>query len=154
LIARAEAVCPDRDAVLEVYGFFDDERDIPGEDECLWWHDVFDGVRIAYAITDEAIAYYAEVAADMRDDGRFGPEFLRWLSSRLRYTAGVRFSQDFVSPTAIYFDVYVVEMELSWSATCGFACAHGFTRQRTVVFDEEGNLLEVLYDGRAALFVS
>ncbi len=127
-----------------------------------WWYMRFDGVYLPFAITIDAINYYENfidsLAIKEQDDFYKTAEF--------EYEAQVNFHDSFdiyeagyTNPTpeqllGSFENVYVVEMDLRFRFDCGTDCLLSTGKQRVVVFDDEGKLLEVFYDRAAPTMVT
>jgi hypothetical protein len=138
------------------------------DDENLWWYDSFDGVRIPYAVTSDAVDYYADLVAQWQVDPStsWGGE---WTSSNLQYVGVIEYADAVEIGGEQFDDVYVVDMNLSWSAVCGSLSAygfdkmrtiilslgaHGFDKMRTVILSPAGDILRVYGDGVTPFWVS
>jgi hypothetical protein len=122
--------------------------------ERLWWCSSFDGVRIPFAITKGAVAYYLGVSTEF---GKNKPRHHFWtnmMSSRLTYSASLVREETYRAGTSEFTKVYVVSMELTWSQYCGPRCAMRFQASRKVVVSEEGKVLAVENDTCAPTIVS
>ena len=154
LIAQAEAVYPPRDTV--VARAWDPAQVAETE---YWYHHSFDGVRIPYALTGDAVAYYADLIDTLQADTSEAGERLRsFTHASLDYKATASFRDVYTFegedpltreplPSESFERVYVVHMSLEWSQHCGNLCAMWISHERVVVFDEAGTLLRVFLDG-------
>jgi hypothetical protein len=118
----------------------------PQGNERLWWCSSFDGVRIPFAITKGAVAYYLGVSTEF---GKNKPRHHFWtsmMSSRLTYSASLAGKQTYRAGTSEFKNVYIVSMELGWSQYCGPLCAMAFQASRKVILNEEGNVLAIEND--------
>ncbi|MEM1127970.1 MAG: hypothetical protein AAGI71_15080 [Bacteroidota bacterium] len=158
LIAQAEAVYPPRDSVL---AHVPPERHDRIPETGYWYLDSFDGVRIPYALTGDAVTYYSDLI-DALEAGEQLP-FLTEASLEYRATASFRETYTFdgqdpltleALPSVSFERVHVVEMSLAWYQYCGPVCAMWINHSRIVVFDEAGTLLQVFLDGPRPIAVS
>lgn len=141
LIKAAEAAAPPKDAVRKAAG----ETKLP-ETGPLWWYREELGVRIPFAVTGDAVKYFAELV------GRYGKEsFTRFVepNSRLEYSAKVTTHKMFSRDDESFSNVRVVTLTLHFSQNF---CATGtegqsFQKERIVVFDSAGTLLKIFGDG-------
>ena len=141
LIKAAEAAVPSRDELKKAAGDFK----LP-EDGSPWWYKEELGVRIPFAVTGEAVKYFADLV------GRYGKEtFTRYVepNSRLTYSAKVASHETFTRDTATFSNVRVVTLTLDFSQNF---CATGtegmsFRKERVVVFDASGAILKIFGDG-------
>jgi hypothetical protein len=123
----------------------------PQANERLWWCSSFDGVRIPFAITKGAVAYYLDVSAEFARN-KPGDPFMK--SSALTYSASLARMKTYRVGTSEFTNVYVVSMELGWSQYCGPLCAMAFQASRKVVLNEQGKVLGVENDTCAPTIVS
>jgi hypothetical protein len=150
----AERTDPARDSVLSaVTRAHFKRRDVPS-DTRLWWSSEFDGVRIPYAITDVAVAYYLSLSDALRRGDTAKTRGVRMSQSRLEYVATVERHDSFLLGQATYADVYVVRLRLAWGNYCGPLCALSFSSARTVVVGRDGIVRAVQGDGILEMTVS
>lgn len=141
LISAAEAAQPPAADVRKAAG----EVKLP-EKGNLWWYKEELGLRIPYAVTGDAVAYFTKLIK------QYGQQaFNRYAepSSRIEYTAGVTFHADFMIDGKSFQNVHVVTLKLHFSQNF---CATGteglsFTKERVVVFDAHGKVLHIAGDG-------
>ena len=158
LIYKAESFYPPRDSVLaHVQPWF--YNSVP--DTNLWYYNSFDGIFIPYAVTTDGINYYSGLIDMMTTRGE--DNFI--IKASFEYNAQILFYDSFTFqgndpfsgeplPTVSYEKVYVVTMLLKWEHYCGPECGLWISHKRIVVFDEDGNLLDVFYDGVIPVMVS
>ena len=158
LIIQAEKIYPDRDSVLAVV--------LPGYRQYIpetgyWFLYRFDGILIPYAITHDAIVYY-ENLIDSLDAGKIYPFIL---NAEFEYHATISYKEQFVLdeidpvtgeplPIQSFENVYIVRMSLKWYHYCGIECGLWIDHQRMIIFDNNGNLLGVFFDGPQPVAVS
>jgi len=142
LIRRAEAERPVRDVPGAV-----------GAGQAWWFHD-FDGVRIAWAVTDGALQYYVALVAAFRAADFSTTHGLAMTQASVKYEASVESAARFEFGDRVFENVRLVRLSLGWSQYCGGECAMGFHKERVVVFGADGAVQAVLLDGEAAYIVS
>jgi hypothetical protein len=120
----------------------------------LWCTTPFDGVNSACAVTSDALAYYVSVIESFGRSEWQLTHGVVMLSAALRYEAKVEHHAEVEIEGHVFQDVDVVEMSLSWRQYCGSLCAMGFQKQRAVVFDADGRLVAVFFDGAPSVMVS
>lgn len=158
LIFEAEKIYPDRDSVLAVV-HPSEIKFIP--ETGYWFYSTFDCVRLPYAITKDAIKYYE----DLIDSLNAGNIYQFIITAEFGYNAIITFEDSFTFnesdpfteeplPIVIFEKVYVVEMSLRWSHYCGPECGLWINHRRIIVFDKNGNLLNVFLDGLSPVAVS
>ena len=108
---------------------------------------MFDGVRIPYAITGDALRYYRDVTLAFRagDFSRFNN--LAMQESSLDYLAQIERHELYKAEGREFPNATVVTMKLDWSQNCGTECALHLQKQRVVVFDDSGTVIAVFHDG-------
>lgn len=152
LIEIAENTYPPKMDVMAAAIFSNIE--IP--DSAYWYYNSFDGVLIPYAITIDAINYYSELIEAM-NAGEVNTIFI---TASFDYKSEVKYKEKFsiaiteqVDPEN-YENVFIVEMDLKWQNYCGSLCALWISKKRTVVFNKEGELIKIYFDGAESVAVS
>ncbi len=155
LIETAETVYPPRQDVIQAAGTWT-EVPVSG----YWYYNSFDGVYIPYAITSDAINYYSGLIEQFNQE----PEGNFFLTADFRHQATVSFKENYQSPALNslgeplipqeYENVYVVEMKLEWEQYCGSLCAMWIDKERIVIFNKSGGLLDIFLDGPVSVPVS
>lgn len=155
LIGIAEVTYPLRDAIAppDVAML----RPIPARKH-LWWLGPDEGLRVPYAVTMDALLYYID---RVQRYGRGTPpdkEPGAMPVSHLNYSASVTHQSSFARDKATYLDVHVVELRLEWAAGSvgnnGMSSAAGFTLDRTVLINRNGQVVAVFGDRAASLLVT
>lgn len=141
MIAAAEAAQPSMEALRKLAK----EGQAP-KGEKVWWYEEQIGIRIPFAITADAIAYYSELV------GKYGKQaFDRYTepSSHLDYHASVKFHQEFKLDGKTFEKVNVVTMQLTFDEYFSATQAEGlsFKKERVVILDGEGKVLHISGDG-------
>ncbi len=151
LIRIAEETYPPIEAVLPVAGSRPG-REALAKEKRLWWYDTFDGVRLPYAVTMDAVRYYLKLTQTMGNGVETSG--IRMKASKFTYYANISKSSAYSRDGRVFSDVYVVEMGLSWSNYCGSLCACSFDLNRTVILRPDGTVLCVFGDQRPMVVVS
>lgn len=159
LIEQAESYYPPRDSVLAVvFPWLHDTIPQTG----YWWWGTYDGVYLPFALTSDAIEYYESFINELR----LGQSNDYYITASLEYKAEVSYydaydvyEEGHTPPmpehlVASFEDVYVVHMQLSFGFECYVHCLLGAGKTRTVVFDQQGNLVFVYGDGQSAAIVA
>jgi hypothetical protein len=141
MISAAEAAQVPKEALRKAAG----EGAAPQGDK-VWWYKEQLGIRIPYAITGDAVAYYSEIV------GKYGKQaFNRYIepSSRLDYHAGVKFHKEFKLDDKTFKDVHVVTLKLTFSENFAASMTEGmrFEKERVVVIDADGKIRHISGDG-------
>jgi len=141
MIAAAEAATPPEADVLAVA-----KLDPAPADPKLWWSNEQLGIKIPYAITAEAIAYYSALV-----EGYGKQSVKRYIepSSRFNYQAAVTKHDTIELDGKNFSDVYLVTMTLNFSEDFAASGTEGmtFTKERKVVLDKDGKALHISGDG-------
>lgn len=141
LIARAEGLQPDRAELVKAAG----DLPLPREGKVWWCREQF-GIRIPYAVTGDAVTYYAGLVTGY---GKTRMKRYAEPSSALKYVAAVKRHERFELDGKTWQNVHVVTLRLEFRQSfCASGTeAFGFTKERTVVFDAQGKVLQVSGDG-------
>ncbi len=141
MISAAEAATPPKADVLAAA-----KLDPAPADPKLWWSSETLGIKIPFAITAEAIAYYASLV-----DGYGKQTVTRFIepSSELNYQAIVTKEATVELDGKKFSDVYLVTMKLNFSENFAASDTTGmmFTKERKVVLDKDGKVLHISGDG-------
>ncbi len=141
MIAAAEAALPEKAALGKAAG----EKGAPQGDK-VWWYQEQLGIRIPFAITGDAVAYYSDLVE------KYGKQtFNRYSepSSRLDYQAGVKLHKEFKLNGKTFNNVHVVTLKLTFSENFAATTTEGmrFEKERTVVLDADAKVLHITGDG-------
>ncbi len=152
LLTKAENYYPPREDIINAIS----TQTIAIPDSNYWYYDDFDGIRVPYCITIDAVNFYTHVIDSLNKDKP--ANFL--ITAEFNYKAEVSFQKIYYSPpknnkgetvTPERFEsVYVVHMYILWKDYCGALCGTNISRERIVIFNEEGELLKVFLDGVAS----
>ena len=155
LLALAEAVYPTHDAIIDELRKRGEQltRWPPPQDQ-LWWWNTFDGMRIPYAVTNGAVAYYLELTRAFRRGAFDSLGTSHMKHSGLQYLADVTWHNRYVHGSHTFDQVFVVDMTLEWSAYCSPVCELTIQAHRVVVLGSGGILRGVFGDGLARYIVS
>jgi hypothetical protein len=141
MITAAENAQPSKKALQQAVG----EGVLP-VGEKVWWYKEALGIRIPYAITADAVSYYADLV------GNYSKQRLKRYvqpTSRFEYHASVDFQKEYVREGKTFRDAHIVTMKLTFSQNFTATQTEGmqFEKERTVVLDGEGKVLEIFGDG-------
>ncbi len=155
LLLLAETAQPPRDDVIAAIQPGAGAQSIGAEvGQPLWWYASFDGIRVPWAVTSDAIAYYVGVIDSFRE-GDFGPSAgVAMQKAALTYEADIKRVSHIEMEGKAFDDVYVAHLVLGWSQYCGSECAMAFFKERTVVLTDSGNVLAIFGDGKTKYVVS
>jgi hypothetical protein len=164
LIRLAETENPPADEVVAAYnGELKIELDELKAEPSPWWcHTLRTSsqvMRLPYAITDDALAYYTTNIESFQDGDIQPLEGYRWGKVSLNYKASVTFEESFTLDGQTFSDVHVVRLTLTWyqcqeeaekkSCSQGMGYFFEFAKERIVVFDPDGNAVLISGDGPA-----
>jgi len=141
MIAAAEAAPPVMTAVAA------DGKPAPTAlKDARWWHKEVNGAKIACAITGAAVEYYSALVEGFKKQ-----VLTRFIepNSKFSYAATVRVRENYPLDGKILPRVYVVKMSLSFSEFLVLHTTQGiqFSKDREVILDPEGKVLQVTGDG-------
>ncbi|MCB1025894.1 MAG: hypothetical protein KDB79_15975 [Acidobacteria bacterium] len=131
---------------------FRSERNL--DSKFRWSCGAFDGTFTPFTITKGAVAYYLDLLSQFRRNDFQNSRGIVMSSASLSYHSSIRFVKAYRVAQKKLKNVYVISMKLSWSQYCGRLCAMGFNKERTVVLNNKGRVLEVEGDGGASMWVS
>ncbi|PYS87193.1 MAG: hypothetical protein DMF70_01030 [Acidobacteria bacterium] len=118
---------------------------LPDEITPLWGSPGNDNVQVTDVITASGIKYYYGISISSRAHQQFRNVF-QMMSTSLEYTASVKHYDEWEHAYTKYRDVYVADLNLEWKSICGGLCGIGFTRNKLVVFDKKGEVVELYLD--------
>ena len=119
MIAAAEAAQPSAETLRQAaevrdrndpLGLYQPKEAKAPVGDKVWWYKEELGIRIPYAITGDAVAYYSDLV------GKYGKQDLKRYtepSSCLDYHAGVKFHREFKLADKTFNDVHVVTLKLT-----------------------------------------
>jgi hypothetical protein len=156
LIDKAESYYPPREDIINAIS----KETIEIPDTLYWYYDDFDGVRIPYCITVDAVNFYSGLITNLNKNKTAN----FFITAKFAYKADVSFHEIYYSPSKNskeeevtrerFESAYVVTLQLGWEDDCGSLCGLSIYKQRIVVFNKEGELLKVFLDGVAPLATS
>ncbi|MGE5180185.1 MAG: carboxypeptidase-like regulatory domain-containing protein [Bacteroidota bacterium] len=155
LLRIAEETYPPTKAVASIGGGYKVKREDLLQEKRLWWYDEFDGVRLPYAVTMDAVRYYLGITQALGRGDASRTRGFRMIATTFSYDATVSPGPTTYKRAGHTFeDVYVVTMRLAWSDYCGNLCACGFGLDRTVVLRPDGTVVWVFGDRKPSVIVS
>lgn len=145
MITAAEAAQAAKDKLIKAHQEDAGQPPIPQGDK-VWWYEEKLGIRIPYAITNDAITYYSDLVAK---NAKQAFKSYAMPSSRLDYHAGVEFHQEFKLDEKIFTNVNVVTLKLNFSANFTAEATSGlsFEKKRIVILDVDNKVLLISGDG-------
>ena len=147
MLRKAEAVYPSPGKIVE--SFLRDPRwlaeDLPKDNEPLWWVDGNDNVRLTTVVTARAVRHYYDLSRELRQHPDAVPGF-PMNSTSFKYQASIKHYDRYRHAKNEFTDVYVADLNLEWSHSCGGLCGMVFTRNKVVVFSANSEVLEMYLD--------
>ncbi|HEV2223627.1 MAG TPA: hypothetical protein VGR84_11550 [Candidatus Acidoferrales bacterium] len=104
-----------------------------------------DDIEMTDIVTASAVRYYYDLTLLARKNPHL-PSGFTALGSSMKYNAGIKFFIDYSHRKDTWHGVYVADLTLKWGFMCGELCGVGFTRNKIVVLDAEGNVLAMYLD--------
>lgn len=153
LLRIAEETYPPAKAVAFVANDRADRKEL-AKTPRLWWYGHFDGVRLPFAITMDAVRYYFQLVQQMGRGETTAAISIPMKACEFGYVAKVSGPKDYRRKEQSYSDVYVVEMHLKWFNYCSPLCACWFDLDRTVLIRADGHVLCVFGDSKPTVAVS
>ena len=145
LITAAENVAPDEKSLLEAAKKQNEAAQLIAKQ---WWdHEVLD-VKIPFALTTDAIAYYTQLVEGF---GKLQLNRYSAPTSHFRYLAKVAKHESFELDGKEFTNVSVVTLSMSFQQSYVTATTAGmsFTKKRVVVFDAQGKCIYISGDEHA-----
>jgi len=156
LIDKAESYYPQREDIINAIS----KETIEIPDTLYWYYDDFDGVKIPFCITVDAVNFYSDLITDLNKNKTAN----FFITAKFEYKAEVSFHELYYSPSKNSKDkdviperfesVYVVRLQMVWEDNCGSLCGLSIYKERIVVFNKAGELQKVFLDGVAPLATS
>jgi hypothetical protein len=147
MLRKAEAVYagPSR-MIAGIFMSLDDwTQTPPGEMAPIWGVRGNDDIRSTNVVTARAVRYYYDLSLDAKVNPHLAKGFTD-LDTALNYDAAIKHYDRYSHNGNAFMDVYVADLTLQWSSTCGALCGMGFTRNKLVVLDASGNVVAMYLD--------
>jgi hypothetical protein len=138
LLRLAETLPPDTAELFKVMPPQVKQEIPPAEKNGVWWYQIINGARIAYAITDKAVKYYADSTLDKIASGSL-------ITPQMTYNGDVKYYENYGYDSLTYSQVYVAQMSLYFRNNSVMYFV-GFSKQRIVVFNKNGQVLKIYGD--------
>ena len=146
LLHLAEAVYPTRDVLIDRAISRGTEIGSDSTRTSLWWCDGLGVSRVPFAITYGAVEFYRKLTLQFRSHNYWGAWDHNLFWTGFAYRATIQHRDEYYFEGQTVSDVYVAEMNLSWSFDDGtfvpVSVAH-----RTVVLTPEGRVVAIEGDG-------
>lgn len=117
----------------------------PKEMAPLWGMRGNDSIQETSVLTTRAVRYYYDLAMAAKINPHLPTGFTA-LHIGLKYDATIKHQDQYSHNKETFTNVYLVDLTLKWSFTCGGLCGMGFTRNKLVVLDNNGNIVAMYLD--------
>lgn len=145
MLTKAEAVYPGPGKMMQdLFRSYWSDR-LPKEMAPLWGSPGNDNIEEARTVTARAVRYYYDLSVAARRDPALPTGFTA-IGSSLRYTAGIKYFNQYSHGEDTFQRVYVADLTLEWGFVCGGLCGMGFTRNKVVVLDSQGDVIAMYLD--------
>ena len=147
MLRKAEAVysSPSKmvaDILRSLYAWADKP---PQEMAPIWGVPGNDNIQSADVVTTRAVRYYYDLSLAAKANPHLPTGFYA-VATGLKYDAVIKHFDRYSHDGNTFENVYVGDLTLEWSFTCGGLCGMGFTRNKLVVLDANGNVIAVYLD--------
>ena len=147
LLKKAEAVYSSpHEMIEEVFqklAYLGD--DPPREMAPLWGVRGNDNLPDTSIVTARAVRFYYDLVQAAKQNPHLPTGFTA-LNIGLKYQASIKFLENYTHKQDTFTKVYVADLTLEWAFSCGGLCGMGFTRNKIVVLDSNGNVLAMYLD--------
>jgi hypothetical protein len=153
LLRIAEETYPPSKAIVLIADQRSD-RNAMSKEKRLWWYGEFDGVRLPYAVTMDAVRYYLGLTQAL-GRGESTETGIPMKACNFSYSAHVSSGPTtFTRDGRVFQDVYAVDLKLEWWNYCSPTCACMFHLERTVLLRPDGTVVCVFGDRKPRVAVS
>ncbi len=151
LLNKAEAVYQNpKNTTKDLYKSWADlpesNFDLP-KGEPKWWTEFGGAIPPVEVVTTSAVIYYYNLSQNLRVfKGKIKEKDFTQTQTNLEYNASLKKLDKYTRAGKTFSNVYVADMSLSWGEICGGLCGHGWTRNKIVVLNDKGDVLEMFLD--------
>lgn len=145
MLSKAEAVYPAPDKMIQDLFRSYGPNQLPKEMSPLWGIPGNDNIELTTTVTARAVRYYYDLSVAARRDPALPTGFTA-MGSSLKYTAGIKYFNQYSHGEDTFERVYVADLTLEWGFVCGGLCGMGFTRNKVVVLDSQGDVIAMYLD--------
>jgi hypothetical protein len=147
MLRKAEAVYPSpSNMVTDVFRSLAYWASKPPEEMApLWGMPGNDRIQSTIVVTARAVRYYYDLSLTAKVNPQL-PTGVKAVSIGLKYDGLIKHFDRYSHSGNIFENVYVSDLTLEWSFTCGGLCGMGFTRNKLVVLDANGNVIAMYLD--------
>jgi hypothetical protein len=145
MLTKAEAVYPGPDQMIQaLFRSYRPDR-LPKEMAPVWGMPGNDNIEETTTVTARAVRYYYDLSLAARRNPALPTGFTA-MGSSLKYTAGIKYFDQYMHGEDVFQRVYVADLTLEWGFVCGGLCGMGFTRNKVVVLDSQGDVIAMYLD--------
>lgn len=147
LLRKAEAVYSSpRKMVEDVFRFLNYwASDPPQEMAPIWGMRGNDEIQSADIVTSRAVRYYYDLTMAVKQNPHL-PSGFDAVNTNLKYTASIKHFDHYSHQKDTFDNVYVADLTLEWGFVCGGLCGMGFTRNKRVVLNSDGDVVALYLD--------
>jgi hypothetical protein len=145
MLTKAEAVYPGPEKMIQDLFRSYGPNQLPKEMAPLWGIPGNDNIESTTTVTARAVRYYYDLSLAARRDPALPTGFTA-MGSSLKYTAGIKYFNQYSHGEDTFQRVYVADLTLEWGFVCGGLCGMGFTRNKVVVLDSQGDVIAMYLD--------
>lgn len=126
--------------------FSQPENNLP-DAEPKWWSGYAATILQTEIVTAGAVVYYQKLSEQLNQNkDKIKENGFTFRYTALKYLSSIKKLEKYERSGKIFNNIYVADMTLTWSQSCGFLCGHGFTRNKIVILNENGDVLEMFLD--------
>jgi len=150
MLRRAEAVYPGpSEMIQDVFSSLGERVDESAKEMApIWGFPGNDRIELTKTVTARAVRYYYDLSVAARKEPHLSTGFTAEATS-LKYEAGIKHFEYYSHGKDAFTNVYVADLTLEWAFHCGGLCGMGFTRNKLVVLDSQGNVVALYLDAPA-----
>jgi hypothetical protein len=104
-----------------------------------------DNILSTRIVTASAVRYYYDLTLAARKNPHL-PSGFTAVATSLKYDGVIKHFDQYSHKKDSFGNVYVADLTLDWSFTCGGLCGIAFTRNKLVVLDSNGNVIAMYLD--------
>ena len=147
MLRRAEAVYPGpSEMIQDVVRSFDAQVDETAKEMApIWGSHGNDNIELTKTVTARAVRYYYDLSVAAKKNPHM-PSGFTALATALKYDAKIKYFEHYSHGKDAFDNVYVADLTLEWTFQCGGLCGMGFTRNKLVVLDSQGNVVALYFD--------
>src|SRR5262249_46403073 len=119
-------------------------KNLPAEGEPIWGATGNDNVEVPNVVTARAVRYYFDLSRSLRINPMHKGFHID--QTNFSYSAGIKHYDVYAHAEKKFKDVYVADLNIDWGHSCGGLCGMWFKRNKVVVFDAKGNVLDMFLD--------